>query len=323
MNNLETTTMLIDDIEGLPDDMERRMTTKPVKLIAESLPRVGLLERIKVRLLDHRIVSGRDRVAAHLLNKETEIEVQLVECTDAELLESDLVSNAARRHSSRERDEAIVALVDIYTQEEAAAPPDDPHPSPGRPTTPKGRAQARVAKATGKQIQDVRRAGTRHEKRTAPTVVKPKQAKRKDAVITLGQPLDESFLAQCEAVARFTSDSVSAVQKAQKCITQLLNAEIECYVGDLERVRTQLHNLSAELKGLKPHSVCPYCKAVQGFVEHCDACEGKGWVGSRGYDAVPSDLLVTGEAATIVDSNGDSWGVEEAVAEGEGWMPDE
>lgn len=321
MKKLGTATLRITDLVGLPDDMQQRMESEPVGLLAKSLKSVGLLERIMVRDSDSRIVSGRDRVAAHLLNGEKEIEVEFVECSDQVVVEADLVSNAARRHSQKERDAAIVQLTDLWTAEEAANPPDMSDAGPGRRTTPKGRAERRVAAATGKPLQAVKRARSREEKRNAPTVVKPK-AKKKPKLITLGLPVDDAFLAKCEAVTKFTADAVSKVRSSMTGITQLLNAELPCYVGDLERVRAQLQSQVAELQSLAPHSVCPYCKNVQGFVADCDACEGKGWVGSRGYDSVPADLLVEGEGALIVASTGDEWGLQEAIEHGEDWMPE-
>lgn len=293
----------------LPGDVKKRTKEQRVKDMAETLKDedIGLIEKPKVRKKDMLLVTGRDRIAAHMVAGKEVIEVELINCTDEVADKIDKISNAHRRHDRKEQERLMVELVDIYEKDEAGKPVARDR-GPGRPETPRGKARKKVAKQMGVRPESVRMAEHRNKKRKQ----KQQAQKAKPPVATLGMPLGEEFLAECASVQRYIDEANGKLVVAQSTIQQLLNAELPVPTSELERLKGDVHDLASHLRNLRPESLCPYCKGIEGYQEHCTACVTRGWVHSLEMQNVPADLLLEGEEG-IIRSQGNTYKLTDIV----------
>src|SRR5689334_5170771 len=150
----------------LPSDVKRRMKAPHVIELAKSIAELGE-EPIHAPTIANRtrkLIAGRDRMAALLINGVKSCWVRMVEGTPQELADLEVDENLHRRQDNR--DELIarrVAKVEgqIEAEIEAGQLPDTASGNAGRPKSARGQARERVARELGTTPEAVRAAETR------------------------------------------------------------------------------------------------------------------------------------------------------------------
>lgn len=276
--------------------------------LAHSIKRIGMLEDPIVRKSDMRVLTGRHRVAATMINLVKTIRVKLVECTDLEAQIAGATADAVRRHDPAERAELMLRLVDLYEQQsiEEDASREEPvqsgeirisarprkkkraDPKPRR--TPRSRARAQVAKEFGVTEREVRR--------------KEQQANEPDPVghiDLIGMTVGTEFLKQVGFIQHRHRRAVQHLKSAQAELTRLRNAEAGFPEGRLQRESQSVHDATALVLSMVPSSICPYCKGLTGLIEKCATCLAAGYVGESIVAQAPKELLDEKEIAVAVD----------------------
>lgn len=301
----------LDAIEYDEQDIAERQKTQRVVDLAASRKAIAINP---VTVAAGKLVAGRDRLAADLLNGVRAPWCHVVtECSKADLLRIEVEENVRRRDI--DRDVQLARLVELT---EAAAPVVSGQAArkPGRPQTAKGSARAEVAKVAGTTPEAVRRAETRAAAKAEPS----KDVVPAPPIHTFGLPLSDELRADVEHVLEHAGAAAQALQRALGALTQAsealdaLNAA-ENYAAslpwckDVKRLHDQVRTLGADVRAYLPKSECAYCKGdghvPVGGLQRCTACRGAGWVGADASKApIPAELLREGADAMVSDGRG-------------------
>lgn len=114
----------------------------------------------------------------------------------------------------------------------------------------------------------------------------------------LGVDLDEAFAAGVRAVREFLGYQLQRVDAIAYSMRYLALAPLPVPPEAVGRMREAVNALRSAIVETMPHSVCPYCKGVDGVQSSCTHCKGFGWVAS--LDGVPEALLDERAPAVIV-----------------------
>jgi hypothetical protein len=318
MVRLGTRTMKLASLV-MPGDFRQRLEAARVKDLAESFARVPLLQRPGVRARDKKVIFGGDRLAALSVAGETWVEVDLWDCTDAEMAEARDTENARRR----ERDEAALRrLVERRAAEEEAAEevpwdtgadvsdvtngparaemlqskqlPPDAEMRRGRRKTPAGRAREAVAKQAGttpKAVKEVEQRAKAREGRIRhdDTVVPPPPVEthgiRADDDTAAAIRLIHNSLHSIDLILRRAKTELSGFLGVLEKVTAALTVQLDAQ--ELARV---LDEATRVVRGAKPSDLCVYCALVPSERKRCAACRGSGYLTADQMRSVPKEL---------------------------------
>lgn len=278
----------------LEGDFKQAMDSPITKDIVNSYGHIGgHIQDPVVRLIDdmYHLVTGRKRTAAHLRLKHKQMEVKLIECSDAEAEDIMDIENACRRHDPEFQIGLLVKLVDKYEAEievERAFEPDKTERKPGRPVTPRGEARKRAADATGIKPESVRQA----EERLKKTELEAEQKAAEPPVKLLGMEIGDSFLDDCAAIKKYIGSAASRVQFALGDLKQLESAEFVMPTGTMQKARALAAELGTLLRTtMMPLTLCPFCKGLGEYQDTCTGCESRGWMGKLDKESIAPELL--------------------------------
>lgn len=293
---------------NLPGDLRQRMNDESVVAMAESMNVAGLIQEPCVRKSDMRIIAGRDRFAAALRLGWTNIRVKLVECSDEEADLWELEENVVRRNVVGEtRDKLVIKAVAARERAlKRVAAEAEAKRGPGRPETAKGRARKEVAERLGIKPESVRQAEIRARKRAEKsaayqnTIPAPQHrpADTQDPTPPAAPELDD-FGVMLDA--EFSGLLVISQQEMDKARATVDRARaILAKGGELTGIQARRWRRASEaldearelVKGLRPISLCPYCKGQTELVEGCAYCEGTAIrCRAQREDKLPAELL--------------------------------
>lgn len=262
---------------ALPGDWRARLASEHVRDLARSVDELALIHRPTVRDGDNAIITGRDRIAAmHLLGHEV-IDVDVFTATDHEVQLAIIVENLRRRVDNR--DKLLADLADLYrrfeTQPAEVVVQPEQQSKPGRKKAPTTVAREKAAAAAGVTTEAVRAAENREKARHAELT--PEAA---------------------EVPAAPWADVAGALDAIDRLLVQaktLLTKLTTAHPRQVERfpvhaARTALADATTLLRGMRPHSACPYCVKYLGGDYWCPACHGSLWITADQAAQVPKDL---------------------------------
>jgi ParB-like chromosome segregation protein Spo0J len=293
---------------NLPGDLRARMNHDSVIAMAESMNAGGLINEPVVRKHDMRLIAGRDRFAAALRLGWTNMRVKLVECSDEEADLWELEENVVRRNLvGEERDKLVQKAIEARTKAlTRVAQGAEERRRPGRPETAKGRARKEVAERLGIKPESVRqaeiRARKRQERKAAHevTLLSPglRPADNVDPTPPSAPELDDFGVLLDPEFSGLLVISQQEIDKARATVDRA--RQILAKGGELtgiqarrwRRAATALDEARELVKGLRPISLCPYCKGQQELVEGCAYCEGTAIrCRAQREDKLPEELL--------------------------------
>ena len=255
---------------------------------AASIEKLGLLFEPLVRAADWRVIDGRDRIAAHMVLGRETIECKLVQCTDEECDILERVTTIERRHDPAEQAKALRELVDRYASRVQYT--EDPR-GPGRPKERRTVAREQVAEQLGVTAGALKMREYRAEKAKEKLDSTRDMLPPEPPVRTFGLEVDRAFLEQAARIQQFIDDAALKLRAAQGALTMLSNAGLPFPKARLDRIRGELHDVAAKVRGARPKSLCPYCKGQDGIQEQCVACQGCGLTTDSQENGVPTELL--------------------------------
>ena len=169
-----------------------------------------------------------------------------------------------------------------YTEEAEQEPPPE-HRSPGQPKKASTKARERLAKELGVLADTIRKKQIKVRKKSkeAVTDLKP-----------LGMNLSPEFMAEMAKAQAYIDQCDTHLKQAQGRLRCLRNDKtINFPEARLERAWEEIHDAAIHVRGLRPVSLCPWCKGMEGVQEACAACQGAGYITQSQEHAVPLELL--------------------------------
>lgn len=303
MNVLGTKVVRLDKLQ-MPGDLRRRMETVNVAELEEGLKKWGkYIHDPLIRERDMRIICGRDRLAGAKKAGRDKLEVKLVDCTDEEAEELELVENLHRRHDPDEETEMRQAYLALMERKAAAAGDDKEPRGAGRRETPRGQARAALAEKLGVsknaiEAQDRRVAA----KKEAPKEPGPSWGEEEEEpegelpppVELLGTEPEADWLVGVAEVQALLDQADQKMREVQAALTKLQKVAMALPEARWQRLFRAAHALAHELRASRPVSVCPYCKLVPSLRGVCTACGLQGYIVDEQTAGIPAELLNVG-----------------------------
>jgi len=313
MKYLAVVRLKISDLTLDPDDMQERMRQPHVRELAASIGTIGLIAYPVVEGGSYRVRSGLDRVAAHMVRGDKEIDVRVANGTPEEFEELEIVENLLRRQDdqtelrrrlvelrARRREDDVRQRAELRCEGNETEDGDliDERPAPGRPRTPKGEARAEVAQELGLSESTLRADESRaraaeREKETPPAPPPPPirlfEVSPKDRLHTV---TDAAAKVQAEI-----DEAALAVKNALRIVNRLGRAD-GISRDNFQALASGLQDAGFLLRSSRPASVCPWCKLLPPWPS-CDPCGGRGYVGQGFYENAPKTLLEDGKHAVV------------------------
>ena len=289
---------------SLPSDVKRRQKMPHVIELAKSIAELGE-EPIHAPTIANRtrkLIAGRDRMAALLINGVKACWVRVVEGTAQELADLEVDENLHRRHDNR--DELIARRVAKVEAQVEAELPDTASGKSGRPKTTRGQARERVARELGTTPEAIRAA----ENRAAQADAEPPMPRQVlPPVETWGIP--DAYFPQGELDAiRKVQAAIDAadgkLRAAQSAIAALKEGCGQVGHRLHALLYEQLHQVSDAVRRARVSYVCPYCKYVPTLRPTCSGCAGIGFVAAEVIEGVATELTFVDDAAVVVDGRG-------------------
>ena len=243
-----------------------------------------------------KLLGGRHRFAAALNAKLKEVDVLLLEGTPEQLEQACLVEQVRRRKCT---DAEVARLLELEHPTPAQTfhaieddleeePPLAPR-KPGRPSTGKGEALAKVAAVTGRTVAAVQQAEYRERHKDDPTPPPD------PCIDTLGLEVSEKTLKRVALESEALKPMAREIIEMEKAITRLEKAT----GGTYQRIKLALHDAFAAVDAANPESACLWCKATK-YQNGCIACSGTGYLTAGQMEAVTdAKLKLEGDDAGI------------------------
>ena len=270
----------------LPGNWAEYLESEEVQERAKSIERHGLIHEPLVRKSDMSLIVGRRRVAAHVVNGEDTVMVKLIECTDQEAEELELVENLERHHASPgEQRKLTVALVDLYERLEKGKPAVKlPGKKRGRKKTPRGRAREIVAEQIGIEPESVRRAEVRErssQKDDAEDAPSP--------ILLWTLEVDDAYMEAMRDIQANISRALGKLRDVRKFLMAIQTND-HAQSDRMEPILEALTELRKRIEGHRPVSLCPACKYLDEYSHNCAACAGTGWATETQFSNAPKEL---------------------------------
>ena len=231
--------------------------------LARSIKAHGLIQFPVVDAATMRVISGRDRLAAQLLNNAHAVEVRMVEGTTDELEALEVAENLERRHDDqhalRARYVAIMerAISDKMSHETPVAT------TQGRPRAVHSQAVEVVAQLAGVKPGTIRQSEARARAAEAP-VVEPVAAPASKEVAEVAE-YNEALLEASRAIS-LASRTLSGLASHPWLPT-----------ARAQRTRDEMKLLAKVLESEVLVGECPACEE-RGQVPRCGVCNGTHYV---------------------------------------------
>ena len=282
---------------AVPDDWDALVRNAETGSLAKTIGMVGLIAKPMVRKSDGRIVCGLHRIAAHARQKLDTCKIELIECSDDEAEVLGRHENAYRRsYKKGERDKLIAESVPFYEAAIRARPVAPPEP-PVQSRQDEHRRKAKEEKAVKREAVASAAAAANVTPDAAAHAVN--RVAREDAPVepvapwafpTLGMELDKMTLTQIELVDKSLA-SLHGKLGAVAVLMGNLERLRGIHATRLQGARNQLTALLGFVTGMRPHSVCPWCKCVDDVRVKCSTCEARGYIVRDQRDGIPTELL--------------------------------
>lgn len=272
----------------LPGDFKKRLDAPHVAERAKSISSSGLIHEPLVRRKGKKweVIAGLDRIAAHFVAQKDTVAVKVVECTDEEVQRIRREENVQRRHDKEEQSRLMGELLEQYTEEELVAEPEKPKKA-------RARARERVATELGLATETIRKKEWEAEQQAVPAG---------PPIKTLGMKLSEDFAKKVALAQRYIDATEGLLKRAQSNVTTMARElGMSFPQARLERLREEIHSQASHCRGLRPVSLCPWCKGLDGVQESCAACFGTAFITRSQEQAVPKELLDEDEPKVVVD----------------------
>ena len=282
-----------------PGDIEKIRRERHTLELAESLATTGgkpadpiILEWGALKLL-----GGRHRFAAALNAKLKEVDALLLEGTPEELEAACLVEQVKRRTATDAETARLVEL--LHPTPEQTFPDVEEEPplaprGPGRPSTGKAAAVAKVAAITGRTEAAVKQAAYRAEHKDDKPEDDGGHEDPSGCLDTMGLRVPSEVQADAWVEAQFLEAVEKSLVKLQGDCKRHTSVGYNTYSLLYEAI----HTAAALARSKMPASVCPHCKLTS-LRKGCLACRGRGWLREREMANVPAPLLVTGKDAGV------------------------
>jgi len=284
-------TVRIDRL-SLPGDFRDRLEKPHVGERAESIEKHGLLQYPLVRKADKLLISGCDRVAAHVKLGREEIDVEMVEATDNEVEEVRLVENVERRHEPDRQAEDIAKLIDFYAKrEEEEADPEEPK-KPGRPKKSTTKARERVARQKNVKAESIARQQRRKQERERKKAEAEAQEEAPPPVVIdlRGIPMSKEDLEAAAAVKERLTQADNKLRAAQTIITSIETDEMPFAEYSRNAVYDAIHDAAVAIRQMTPATACPFCKMIPMLRDNCVGCSSNAYLMTKQVEQVPDAL---------------------------------
>lgn len=286
----------------LPGDFAERLKRPHVVELSTSVKRYGVLASPMVRAEDRRVLYGRDRIASAVLAGLTHVDCKLVECTDEEAAEIELVENVHRRHDPSTARDQLSRLIQMYARQAVDTLPE---PEPGAPLenlarkTPIGVARERVAREIGVKPESLRRRLNRTKAAQRKEVLSGERPAEPPCIELVGMEVTDEFLQSVSKAQMMLKAAESHANLVTAALQALDDAGVDFPKGRLERLLEEAKSLRYTLTNARPAALCPYCKGLPSVQPHCAACLQGGWISAEQARHVPRELWTTGKAAVV------------------------
>lgn len=317
-------TLAIRDLK-LPGNWKEIKKDAGTARMKPTIERYGILQDPLVRKKDYLLVFGAHRLAAAAASGMEMAHFKLVDCTDLEVEALRRIENGARRHDVGWGKTNYDELVAMLTKEEEKIPPAEQMPTvSGREHSPKRRARERVASHLGIKSESVRQGERRSRRRKEKEA--SEKGKDKQIIETIGVPVNDDFVAQVAAIMEGLNESTTLLSRAAGILTSLNSRKLPMHDARFQRAKDALAEVGSALRGMVPHSLCPFCKGVDALQKLCVSCATTGYITRDQNRAIPEQLWDEKNPMVHVDGRllplGQFYGkepdgVEEAFAEAE------
>lgn len=305
MKSLGFSTVPCNDIVTPPGFVDI-LKSPEAKARGESIQSIGVLEPIRVRKRDKKLVFGQHRLAGSMLAKIPGIPAELVDCTDAEMREAQIDENLERRVLSNEEIAQLTAekVELIQARIEAASYPE----------TRFERDAETVDNVSSDSESDNQGAVSANSKRG------PKKTAKGKAIDSVAAKLDVSTRTVRRRLSDAEGDEKSPLSPPKGFEfwgVQLTIEQVEHVRKQVEGHKQLVSNLKTALKIAKgipsatwaddfvsrlgvvldnaetavPVALCPLCKGHHRLVNICEYCHGSAMVGQSAIDACPPQYL--------------------------------
>jgi hypothetical protein len=283
-----------------PGDIEKIRREAHTLELGESLEATGgkPIDPIIVEWGTWALRGGKHRFAAALNSGLKEVDAILLEGTPEEIETACLVEQTKRRTATDAETARLVELLhptpeQTFPDVEASIEEDPPLAprKPGRPSSGKSEAVAKVAAITGRTEAAVKQADYRSRHADAD---EPKEPEPASCIETMGIKVPSDVHADAWSEAQFLESVERTLVKQQADCKRHESVGSNPY----PQLYAALHEAAALARSLMPKSVCPHCKLTS-LKRGCLACRGRGWLRAHEMANVPQDLLRTGEDAGV------------------------
>lgn len=294
----------------LPGDWPKILNDPSVERRAKSIESVGLIHEPVVRAHDLKLGPGRRRVAAHVRMGKKTVLCKVIEATDWELDLMVLAENAEREHSPSKQAEAINKLVDLLAREKAEADPELRKGGQGRTKSAKGLAREEVAAHLGVKPASIAQREYRDRARAAkPSQRRAESLPEPDAASPAEPPpppivapwveLDDVFVRDVARVQKAVDEVDKALLSGLSMLTRIKNAGLPCHADRIDKIHEELAMLGADVRGLRPTTLCPWCKGIDVIQVKCSPCRGSGYITKAQELNVPPELMAVVEPLVV------------------------
>jgi hypothetical protein len=300
-------------------DIKRRMKQQHVIDLAADIEAAGgdPIHAPTIRESDHKLICGRDRMAALMINKAKRAWVHVAECDDAEAAQLERRENLYRRHMEKgEFAKALAELIELKKQALRAAQErhteTQENSASEDPTTPQfekkitAAARKEIARESGRKTHSIRVAQARAAEPAPPPepelteetaggkIELPPGFKTFDLDVPLAS---RSVIAE---TAVWLGDWAQTMNGLLRELTEMeKKGPYAVAPAHIQKIRDAFQGAGHAVREAIPASLCFYCKAQPAATPNCSACGGTGVVGRHGGDNVPPEAKLVGEKARI------------------------
>lgn len=293
------------------DDIEERLSQPHVIELSKSMDSIGQLHEPLVRGRDALLITGRDRVAAHILRNEEHILVKLCECSDEVAEEASIVENVRRRSDPERNGRDLARLLELHERKLRKATPEElpDRPIPQEVKRARVKAEAREAVARVKDIsaEGVRKAEYRAKLRAEKDAAKqkaleaqaqglpvPAQAMPEIRIDDLGYEIDIAWADKVAKVRTLLQRALSQNRGAQAAVSQCLNEELPYPRAALQKLQAELREIGETIRRSVPMTLCHYCKGQPELQPGCTGCYTEGFNTEGQLGSIPEELRKRG-----------------------------
>lgn len=289
----------------LPGDVGGRMSLPRVVELARDIKELGEepISAPTIQAGTKKLIAGRDRMAATLINKSKQVWVHIADATEQEAGDLEVSENLYRRVDNR--DELIARRVRKVV--ECVALTRRAGGTFVSPQTAKAAARKKVAAEAGVSTAAVRKAEQRDAASKAAKKETGAGAGAGEApsapvdtcpIETLGAEIAPRFVGHVGAVMDVIEEAESLLRRLQKIVTGL--REHRFPVARQQRLEEDAKSLAAAIRLARPAMVCPWCKDTRDRGdrgEDCYPCDGRGYIVAEQVPTVPKEFLAPGVVA--------------------------